>query len=185
MAFIFNYMLRTFLIRYNANKFVRVSPLNVNCVKMNVQRRTMVFHSGDEEVENAVWTKTLEEVKSGWALGPLGLDQLPEGSALSRRFGLIDDLSASMVNATVQTNESPKPHTTDVVAALALEILKSQGPEVLGRAYDLKSAYKQLAISKDSRWAAFVVVFKPVDRRPEVFQLLAVPFEATRAVFWF
>ena len=81
--------------------------------------------------------------------------------------------------------ESPKPHTTDVVASVVLELLKNCKVGVLGRAFDLKSAYRQLGINKDSFWAAYIVVFNPSTRSPEIFQLQAVPFGATRSVFSF
>ena len=149
--------------------------------------------SGDDEVDMIVYEKTLEEVSSGWAVGPIPLCNLPKRCVLSRRFGLrqpnkirlIDDLSGSLINATVQTVESPKPHTTDVVASVVLELLKKCNSEVLGRAFDLKSAYRQLGIHPNSLWAAFVVVFNPHKRCPEIFQLQAVPFGATRSVFSF
>ena len=149
--------------------------------------------SGDDEIDLAVLEKTQEEVQSGWAHGPIPFEELPPHAILSRRFGLkqpgkirlIDDLSGSLVNATVQTNESPKPHTTDMVAALSLELLRSGHKEVLGRAYDLKAAYKQLAISPNSKWASFIVIFNPKTRKPEIYQLRAVPFGATRSVFSF
>ena len=81
--------------------------------------------------------------------------------------------------------ESPKPHATDVVASVALELLKHSKSDVVGRAFDLKSAYRQLGIHPNSLWAAFVVVFNPHKRCPEIFQLQAVPFGATRSVFSF
>ena len=78
---------------------------------------------------------------------------------VSRRFGLkqsakirlIDDLSPCKVNQTVQTAESPKPHSVDFIAAMLLEVLKySKGIQLLGRSFDLKTAYKQLAMAKSS-----------------------------------
>ena len=159
--------------------------------------RTRNFYSsrssGDEEVDKVVYDKTLEEVSSGWAVGPLRLEDIPDHCVLSRRFGLrqpnkirlIDDLSGSFVNSSLQSEESPKPHTTDVVAAVALELLKKCDRQVLGRAFDLKAAYRQLGIHPDSLWAAYVVVFNPYKRVAEIFQLQAVPFGATRSVFSF
>lgn len=144
--------------------------------------------SGDDEIDFAV-LETQEEVQNGWAYGPMEFDKLPTHAILSRRFGLkqpgkirlIDDLSDSLVNAPVETNESPKPHTTDVVAALSLELLRAGHKDV----YDLKSAYKQLAINPESKWASFIVIFNPKTRKPEIYQLRAVPFGATRSVFSF
>ena len=164
---------------------------------LSFAERTKNFYSsrssGDDEVDRVVYEKTIEEVSAGWATGPFSLEDLPEQCILSRRFGLrqtskirlIDGLSGSSVNASVQTVESPKPHTTDVVASVVLELLKHCKTSLLGRAFDLKSAYRQLGIHKDSLWAAYVVVFNPFSRSPEIFQLQAVPFGATRSVFSF
>ena len=159
--------------------------------------RKSIFHSsrssGDREVDETVYAKTLEEIESGWLRGPIDFSSLPENAIINRRFGLkqpnkvrlIDDFSGSQVNSTVQSFESPKPHNTDVIASVVLSLLRCESKQFLGRAYDLKSAYRQLGINKDSLWASYVVVFNPYKRTPEVYQLLAVPFGATRAVYSF
>ncbi|CAL1162093.1 unnamed protein product [Cladocopium goreaui] len=96
--------------------------------------------SGDKEIDDMVYSKTLEEVEFGWATGPLQLEDLPGDAVISRRFGLrqpgkirlIDDLSASGINQTVQTAESPKPHSADFIAAMLLAVLKvSKGVKAL------------------------------------------------------
>ena len=156
------------------------------------------FHScrssGDAEIDELVWQKTQEEVELGWAAGPVDLESLPSDAIVSRRFGLrqpgkirlIDDLSASNVNQTVQCSESPKPQSIDFVAALLLTILKSSGgAKIKGRSFDLKSAYKQLAIAESSLQFAFVAVYNPHKGKAEIFQLLATPFGATRSVYSF
>jgi len=98
--------------------------------------------SGDKEIDDMVYSKTLEEVEFGWATGPLQLEDLPGDAVISRRFGLrqpgkirlIDDLSASGINQTVQTAESPKPHSADFIAAMLLAVLKvSKGSKLMGR----------------------------------------------------
>ena len=79
-----------------------------------------------------VYSKTMEEVDCGWAIGPILMEELPSDAVVSRRFGLrqpgkirlIDDLSASGVNQTVQTAESPKPHSADFIAAMLMAVLK-------------------------------------------------------------
>ena len=122
------------------------------------------------------------------------MDELPEGAVISKRFGLkqpnkirlIDDLSGSFVNQTVQCAESPKPQSVDFVAALLLSLLKhGKGSSIKGRSFDLKSAYKQLAIDRGSLRFAYVAVFNPNTRKAEVYQLLAAPFGATRSVDYF
>jgi len=67
-----------------------------------------------------------------------------------------------------------------------LEVLKcNKGMPLMGRSFDLKSAYKQLAIAKQSLSFAFVAVYNPKKAKAEVFQLLAAPFGATRSVYSF
>ena len=157
-----------------------------------------IFHattsSGDAEVDATVYEKTLEEVGMGWARGPIHEEDLPSSYVLSKRFGLkqpnkirlIDDLSVSLVNGTVQAIDSPKPHTTDVIAAAVNLMLSFESKEhIAGRAFDLKPAYKQMAISPNSLWCSFVSVFNPKTRKREVFQLLAVPFGGARSVYSF
>lgn len=86
----------------------------------------------------------------------------------------------------VQCNESPKPQNADVVGSLLLACLRKRaGLELLGKSFDLKSAYKQLGIAESSLWASYVAVYNPRSRKPEVFHLKAVPFGATRSVYCF
>ena len=152
-----------------------------------------VRSSGDDEVDRTVFDKTLEERDAGWLRGPIEFRELPEGAILSRRFGLkqpnkvrlIDDLSASSINKTVQCSETPRPHTTDVIASVALGLLERCHGEVLGKTFDLKAAYRQLGIHKDSLSFSYIACFDPIKRCPVIFQMLAVPFGATRAVYSF
>ncbi len=100
-----------------------------------------VRSSGDSEVDRIVFEKTLEERDAGWLRGPMEIHELPEGAVLSRRFGLkqpnkvtlIDDLSASSINKTVQCSETPRPHTTDVIASVGFGLFVRCYGEVLGK----------------------------------------------------
>ena len=151
-----------------------------------------VKSQGDLDVE--VFQKTLEEKEAGWLEGPLPLDSLGPGMLLSRRFGLqqgpkvrlIDNLTASLVNLLVQAYESPQPQSTDVVAALVQALLqkKRQGT-LLGKAFDLKAAYRQLAIAPESRWASFIACACPNTKRPTLFRMKALPFGSAMAVYAF
>ena len=157
-----------------------------------------IFHSvrssGDSEVDKTVFEKTLEERDAGWLRGPIDFSELGSDCVLSRRFGLrqpnkirlIDDLSKSGINSTVQTPEAPKPHSTEVVASLVLALLLgSKGRGALGKTFDLKAAYRQLGISPHSLSFSFIACFDPVSRKPAIFQMLAVPFGGSRSVYSF
>jgi len=133
-----------------------------------------VRSSGDSEVDTVVFQKTLEERDAGWLRGPIPFRELGRGCVLSRRFGLkqpnkvrlIDDFSKSNINATVQTPEAPRPHSTDVIASLALALLLGAGGrKVLGKTFDLKSAYRQLGIHPNSLNCSYIACFDPVSFR--------------------
>eukprot|EP00435_Cladocopium_sp_Y103_P052298 s2664_g16.t1 len=85
------------------------------------------------------------------------LDDLPQdGGRLSRRF------------AVVQSEKGA-----------------GRSPKLLGRSFDLKSAYRQLAVSDSSlRWAR-LAVFCPDDRQTYCFQQYSLPFGAKASVVAF
>jgi len=116
-------------------KVFRPSEITESFLKDNaLKNRKAIFHatksSGDKEIDEVVYSKTLEEVSAGWLIGPISFESLPDEAVVSTRFGLrqpskirlIDNFSGSSVNATVQSFESPKPHTTDVVASIILSL---------------------------------------------------------------
>ena len=150
--------------------------------------------SQGEEVDAEVLRQTKAEVDKGWATGPIQVEHLPPGSIISRRFGLvqpnktrlIDDLSASGINDTVQAEETPTPHTVDVAAGMITSAMRLlPGERRKGRAYDLVSAHRQLAVSDESRWASYVALWDHEKRDVAVFALHALPFGASRSVFSF
>ncbi|CAE7599568.1 unnamed protein product [Symbiodinium sp. CCMP2592] len=143
-------------------------------------------------LDEALEQKVDEEVELGWLSEPIDPADLPEGATISRRFAieqsgkirLIDDLSDSGVNGSVQTTESPKPQSLDVVAAMALACLrKLSGIPMLGKTFDLKSAYRQMFVSPEDLKEAYIAYFSHREGRVIVRQMLALPFGATRAVF--
>ncbi|OLP88903.1 hypothetical protein AK812_SmicGene29665 [Symbiodinium microadriaticum] len=146
------------------------------------------------EEDEVVHTKTLEERKKGWARGPVPLEELPADSLVSRRFGLkrgpktrlIDDLTMGGVNEMVNVHESPKPHGPDIVAGMLLTFMRAApGVPLQGRAYDLRSAYRQLPVSLRSLRHSFVAHWNSYESRVEIDQLLALPFGASRSVYGF
>lgn len=73
---------------------------------------------------------------------------------------LIDDFSQSGVNSTVQVESMPRLHTLDTVGAMMLELNRKDPHHLwIGKTFDLSSAYRQLAISVESLWCSYIVVF--------------------------
>ena len=121
----------------------------------------------------------------------------------------VDDLSASLVNATVTSFEKIVPGSADRVASLVAfmaraanestisipltsgEVLQGvrhsdfEQPEsrrILGTTIDLAAAYRQLPILPAHQWACVIVAYDPV-RKVLAYRILhALPFGATAAV---
>ncbi|CAE7793477.1 unnamed protein product [Symbiodinium sp. CCMP2592] len=156
-----------------------------------------------DEVARALWDEAVEQASddSGWLHGPLSeedLDQLfPDGWIPSRRFGVqqgdktraIDDLRASMVNATCTSSEKILLQDIDVVAQTAKcfmdAVIRRKSPgnrQIVGRALDLKAAYKQLASSPLDAWASVLAVWDPTCNKHKYFRFSTLPFGAIHSV---
>lgn len=154
--------------------------------------------SDDDEMDQAIWRQTLEEVDLGWLAGPLSEEQVPLTAPVARRFGVkqknkyrpVDDFSRSAVNQAAGVSEAPALHTVDVISAMLVDWLRCNRHaghkcDILLRTFDLKSAYRQIALSPSGREVSFIVVYNAEQKRPEYFQCLALPFGAVRSVHSF
>ena len=155
--------------------------------------------SGDKDVDNQFWEKTMEEVSKGWLIGPLASEEVPDWQPISRRFGLlqkkgklrlIDDYSESGVNSCVTAVESPLLHTVDIACAVLVLwfhacVAAKASPELLARTFDLKSAYRQVGLSPDGRNFSCLRVFDPSVGKVRLFRSVVLPFGAIRSVHSF
>ena len=156
-----------------------------------------------DEVAQGLWQEALEQAQdgSGWLYGPYSereLDDLfPEGWVPSRRFGVqqgdrtraIDDLRASLVNATCTATDKIVLQDIDVVAQTARKFLEAVASrkqagqrQLVGRALDLKSAYKQLASAPCDGWASILAVWQPDEQQYRYFRFATLPFGAVHSV---
>ena len=149
----------------------------------------------EDDIAQAVWSQTLDEVSKGEAEGPFSLELVPAEYPLSRRFGVrqggkircVDDFSWSGINGASQTLESPKPHTIDVIAAMIMALMRtpSDSEKWLARSFDLKNAYRQCAIHPESAQFSYIVVGDPFSKSLKVFRLKALPFGSVKSVHSF
>ena len=150
---------------------------------------------GDPIVEKSVWDQTLAEVKKGFMTGPFEPETIDCSIPLSRRFGVVqgpkircvDDYTRSGINSTVQTEESPRPHTLDVLAGLISELMRVAPKQYhwVIRSFDLKDAYRQVAVHPDSIRYSHIIVLNPCDGKPYVFRMTALPFGSMKSVHVF
>ena len=151
--------------------------------------------SEDKEVKEAVWQQTLQEVADGFVEGPFDMKSIPTDVPVSKRFGVVqgskarcvDDFTGSSVNLAVQSCESPRPHTLNVVAGLLSVMMeKSKHTKAwVGRVFDLKSAYRQCFVHEDSLKHSFIGVYDPSDGVVKAFRMLALPFGNIKSVHSF
>eukprot|EP00434_Breviolum_minutum_P014069 symbB.v1.2.012406.t1/scaffold831.1/size159220/2 len=169
---------------------LRTADLKSNASKANQALRYMTRSSGDADLDIKLWDRTQVELSRGWLLGPLSWDQLPDSAVVSRRFPInqsekvrpIDDFFQSQINYEKATVDGP-----DVICALAVKLMKGlrdngRSSQLLGRALDLASAYRQLAVAEDSYDVAFLSIFNPDTKEAALYQQVALPFGSVTAV---
>ena len=137
-----------------------ISELRDNACKERPNLHCPWNVSSDVELWQSVWDQTLQEVESGFLVGPLDMSSIPASAPINFRFGIgqggkircVDDYSKSGVNSCAQVCESPKPHTVDVLSALALALMLGDVDRTAWRirAFDLEGAYRQCAIHPSS-----------------------------------
>ena len=176
--------------------------------QVSKQTRQAIWHSSramvDREIAEGVYQATLDETQKGWLVGPLGLNDLPDGASLTRRFGIlqtssssdgsqtkkvrpIDDFTESLINMTNGCNEKISIHGVDTIASGVVHRLKLCGakgktPSLVAKAVDLRKAYKQLAVSSDALVDSYLCVLNPEKNQPEAFGCRVLPFGARAAV---
>lgn len=110
----------------------------------------------------------------GFVKGPFPASALPEGAFFSPRFGLrqknklrpIDDLSISGVNMSTSFRERLKVDAIDECAAMIKEMMSRSGGKqaLVEKTYDLRKAYRQLAIKEDHLHLGWIAVWSPDSR---------------------
>ncbi|CAE7715963.1 car [Symbiodinium sp. CCMP2592] len=159
--------------------------------------------SEDPVIDQGVLKATMKELERGFVDGPLSPDQIPEDASLTHRFGVIqgsneegpkvrpiDNYLSSQVNAAVTQVEQVSVHTIDVVAGMLAcwlnEWFISGRPEhstPVCKAWDLRTAYKQLPLS-DLAYAldSFFVLFNIERGASEIYRQRVLPFGSTASV---
>ena len=165
-----------------------------------------VRSSGDPAIDGGVLEATCKELARGFIEGPVPLSALPETASLTHRFGVhqgqteegprirpIDNYLSSQVNASVTQVEQVPVHTIDIVAGVLILWVRTWlsmgglGPSCpFCKAWDLRSAYKQLPLS-DVAFAldSFFVMFNCESGGPEIFRQRVLPFGSKASVTGF
>ena len=177
---------------------VSVSVLFVCVLEIFLKIKAIIHStksSGSELIDAELWAKTKEEVDKGWLSGPH--KDFPTAGRVSRRFAVVqsqkvrpvDNYSESQVNDAVTITNRCTVDGVDTIAAAGavyLQGMLSRGDtDMLGRSFDLKSAYRQLAVSDDSLKWARLAVYDPHESATKLFQQFSLPFGAKASVIAF
>ena len=149
------------------------------------------------EMEPSVWAVTNEEAAKGW-LTFRPDNSLSPGCVVSSRFGVrqknkvrpIDNFRSSMVNSACGVREKVAMDGVDEIVSVCLHWLQKGKPvhpdvRVVGRTWDLKSAYKQLAVREDHKRFAVICTIDPESNCVKIADVHSMPFGALAAVHAF
>ena len=172
------------------------SDLELHAEQSNKAIMHSTKSSGAPEVDEELWKKTKEEEEKGWLVELGGLPS--DRGRVSRRFAVvqsekvrpIDNYSESQVNdAATVLNKCTVDGVDTIAAAIAktMKVLRAHGKssKLFGRSFDLKSAYRQLAVSDSSLKWARLAVYCPGDKKTHCFQQFSLPFGARASVVAF
>lgn len=153
---------------------------------------SQVVGTSDDDLAQKTWEKTVEEISNNWVWRDVVSDV--SDVVLAKRFGLqqkdkvrvIDDCSVGGYNKAYGTKEKLRVHAIDQLAAYLSWICTAHGAtlndEIVGRTFDLRSAYKQFGVSLETRDVLRLVVWDSDQKRPCLLGLNALPFGASGSV---
>ena len=151
-----------------------------------------VSSNSDPDLDDEVWGQTLDELSNRWTWMDDNCD--PSKHLIAKRFGLrqgdkvrlIDDCTVGGFNSTCGVSERLRVHAIDEMASYIAWCLttlsESSLDEVVGKTYDLKSAYKQYGVRKFDRDLLRLAVWDPKQQRVRYLGINALPFGAIGSV---
>ena len=171
-----------------------LEALQQSTESFNSKVRTQMQLRQDQVLETDTWNETEHELEQGW----IWEDDSGQWDrkAVARRFGIrqgqktrvIDDCTVCGLNLTVGTKEKFTLHSIDLMCSMidhSLEMAAEPHCPILGRTYDLKSAYKQFGLCVEDRDLLRIAVNRPGYAEPVLVGLNALPFGAIGSVAGF
>lgn len=156
-----------------------------DAVKRNQLILRLTLTSGDEELDKQMMDETNSELSRGWAEGPFALSDLEEGATISRRFALVQGSKVRMI----RDFSISDLHLVDAFVATVTQFFIASGcnhmsSRLVGKTYDLKSAYRQVPIREDHLKSAYFSVYNHRVGKAEIYRLETLPFGATQRLLF-
>ena len=148
--------------------------------------------TSDDELARTTWESTLDEIEKQWVWRDVTSDM--DDVILAKRFGLqqknkvrvIDDCTIGGYNKAFGTKEKLRVHAIDQLAAylswLCTDLGDDIDDDIVGRTYDLRSAYKQFGVSVETRDLLRLLVWDSDQHKPCLLGINALPFGASGSV---
>ena len=145
----------------------------------------------EQLLEQGAWDETIKELDNGWLWEDKSCDLSQH--VVAKRFGIkqggkirvIDDCSCCGLNGSVGLKEKFKLHSVDQLASMiaySFGVSGQRHPPLLGRTYDLKSAYKQFPVCCEDRRLLRIAVNEPGVAQPRIMGVNVLPFGAVGSV---
>lgn len=138
-------------------------------------------NSGCADSDWRLWEATREEVAAGFLEGPFDRSSLGPKCLVSPRFGLqqktkprpIDNFSSSQVNATTGLQDKFVVDSVDEICTIVKTWMQQSGKglKLLGKTYDMKKAYRQIAINGEHLGLAWISVWNTERGEPSFFKM--------------
>ena len=172
-----------------------VEALLASLASFNAKVKQQMDVRQEEALEQDTWAETLKELDKGWIWKDSS--QSWEGKCVARRFGIhqggktrvIDDCSVCGLNQTVGLKEKFVLQAVDQMCTILCWSLQQaqpgEHPPIVGRTFDLKSAYKQFGLRKSDRDLLRIAVVDATNGKPMLCGLNALPFGGVGSVAGF
>ena len=177
---------------------IAMEQLQVESERRNDFILNLTKSSGEPQLDEKLLAETKEELECGWAEGPVLRSSLEHGAIISRRFALvqgaktrmIDDFSISGINDSCIIHNKIDLHLIDTFAATIKSFFvqckhHNVCGALVGKTYDLKSAYRQVPIRSDHLKFAYFSIYKCESDEVQIYRLKTLPFGATHSVYNF
>eukprot|EP00435_Cladocopium_sp_Y103_P054310 s357_g17.t1 len=163
--------------------------------EFNEKVMQQMMHRQEAELERETWDETVKELEKGWVWEDP--DQSWAGKCVARRFGIhqgdktrvIDDCSVCGLNKTVGLREKFPLQAVDQMCAILCWSLRQAGESghcpIIGRTFDLRSAFKQFGLCTFDRDLLRIAVRDPARSDPVLVGLNALPFGGVGSVAGF
>ena len=172
-------------------ELLKTSPLRR---PLALKRVKMMAEAGGIQMAQAIWDKTLKEVRAGTMAGPFTLKEMLDkhgqylnlvpsfGLKQGEKYRRRDDHSASHNNLAAERTQQINMAMVDYLMVMVSSMAKRFNKELLIATEDMAGAYRQVPLSDSQVRISVTAVYNPQTKQPSLFEIYGQPFGAAHAV---